>query len=83
MFQIINGLRNFEENMFSFADIIVAADYQGLLGTSTISEMTNVGSCIHNYGLVHERHNSIADALEWCLSCTNPLISDQQLKGYM
>ena len=27
-------------------------------------------------GLVQERHNSIANALELCLSCTNPLIYD-------
>ena len=33
-------------------------------------------------GLVQERHNSIASALELCLSCTNPSMGQQYFSAY-
>ena len=35
--------------------------------------------CFHINGLMQERHNSIANALELCLSCTNPSICQRMI----
>ena len=55
-------------------DIVYGGVWFAWSGNWEVLEMTTSGavSIMHIDGLVQERHNSIANALELCLSCTNP-----------
>ena len=63
----------------SLPTIIFSKNTKNLISMNNHSWLQHI-SWTHNShinGLVHERHNSIANTLELRLFCTNPLISDK------
>ena len=53
--------------------IIISSTYEDVLQHWTVSTLVQ---CLQVSGLIQERHNSIANSLELCLSCTNQCIGN-------
>ena len=67
-----NKKNNIENGSFKMASRSPRGQWVNVTHTRTANHSVTASSRSHTNGLVQERRNSIAGALELCLSCTNP-----------